>query len=131
MRRLKTFIAATIIFALLCSAIFGISSAVVQRLGELTALALALPEDAGEFSPPSERLLSQTTQLGVLWEKSMHFFPYIMGYEMLDRADEAALSLAAYAKSGEQAEFLAAKTRFLDSVARLRELFGVNFCAIA
>ena len=30
---MKTFIAATIIFALLCSAIFGISSAVVQRLG--------------------------------------------------------------------------------------------------
>ncbi|MBQ8404758.1 MAG: hypothetical protein IJX55_10130 [Clostridia bacterium] len=128
---MKTFIVALIIFALLCGAIFGVSSFVLGRISELSGLALALAEDEAEFFPPSERLLSGTEEFFALWDKSMRVFPYIMGYEMLDRADEAALSLRSYAKSGERAEFLAAKMRFLDSVERLRELFSVRFESIA
>ncbi len=128
---MKTFIAAIIIFALLCGVISGVSAFVPDRISELSALAAALPEGEADFSPPSARLLSEAENLFALWDKNMRVFPYIMGYEMLDRADEAALSLLSYAKSGERAEFLAAKARFLDSLERLRELFGVQFSAIA
>ncbi len=128
---MKTFIAAVIIFALLCCAIFGIYIFVTGRVSALSALALALPEDMAEFDMPSERLVRDTEEFFFLWDKSMRIFPYIMGYEMTDRADEAALSMLSYAKSGERTEFLAAKTRFLDSIARIRELFGLNLASIA
>ncbi len=128
---MKTFIAAVIIFALLCCAIFGVYVFVMGRVSALSALALALPEDTAEFSPPSERLALDTEEFFLLWDKSMRVFPYIMGYEMLERADESALSMLSYAKSGERTEFLAAKARFLDSIARIRELFGVNLKSIA
>ncbi len=128
---MKTFIAAVIIFALLCCAIFGIYVFVMGRVSALSALALALPEDAADFTPPSASLLRDAEEFFFLWDKSMRVFPYIMGYEMLERADEAALSMLSYAKSGERAEFAAAKARFLDSIARIRELFGLNLASIA
>ncbi len=128
---MKTFIAAIIIFALLCCAIFGIYVFVMGRISELSGLALALPEEEAEFAPPSDNLTNGTEKFFALWDKSMRVFPYIMGYEMLERADESALSLLSYAKSGERAEFLAAKMRFLDSMERMRILFGVNLESIA
>jgi hypothetical protein len=128
---LKTFIAAIIIFAILCGTVFGISAFILHRLSELSAIANDLPQEETDFSPPSESLLERTRALYALWDKSMRFFPYIMDYNMLERADEAALSLFSYAKSGEQAEFLAAKASFSDAIARLRVLFSTSLSSIA
>lgn len=127
---MKTFIAALIILALLCTAVAFVSHFISKRTHELSSLATALPSSSEAFQ--SDRELSQKTEkLRTLWARSMAVFPYIMSYDILDRADDAVLSLSAAAEAESAEDFLAARLRFIDAVSRISELFTLSFESIA
>jgi len=122
---MKTFIAALIIFAVLCTLVCNVSSYIKEQTGLLSELAEALPESTEAFRNDKE-VAQKTKELCALWAQSMVVFPYIMGYDMLDRADEAALSLAAAAETKSEEDFLAARLRFIDAIGRLSGLFALT-----
>ena len=127
---MKTFIAALIIFALLCALVFYASAFIKERAHELISLARALPATQEELAS-TENLISRTHELAALWARSMALFPYIISYDMLDRADDAALSLCAAAESNCTEEFISARLRFIDAVSRLAGLFAISAASIA
>jgi hypothetical protein len=126
----KTFIAALIIFALLCALVFCASAFINKRTHELISLAHALPATQEELAN-AENLLSRTHELAALWARSMALFPYMMSYDMLDRADDAALSLCAAAESDCTEDFISARLRFIDAVSRLACLLAISAASIA
>ena len=126
---MKTFIASIIILALLISLVFGFSHVIVERISELTLLALGLPQSADGFDAESE-LAEKTEKLFSLWSRSMEFLPYTISYDMLDRADEAVLALSAAAEARCCEDFLSARLRFLDAMQRLNALFGFSLSSI-
>lgn len=127
---MKTFVSSMLIFALLCVLVFSASAFVKERLRGLAALAADLPASNEEFAKESD-LKGKAERLRSLWTQSMVFFPYIMGYDMLDRADDAVLSLCAAAEAESREELFAARLRFLDALSRLDTLFGLSAESIA
>ena len=127
---MKTFISALIILALLCTSVALVSHFISKRTHELSSLATSLPSSSEAFQ--SDRELSQKTEkLRTLWARSMAVFPYIMSYDILDRADDAVLSLSAAAETESEEDFLAARLRFIDAVSRISGLFTLSFESIA
>ena len=95
---MKTFISALIILALLCTSVALVSHFISKRTHELSSLATSLPSSSEAFK--SDRELSQKTEkLRTLGARSMAVFPYILSYDILDRADDAVLSLSAAAET--------------------------------
>lgn len=116
---MKTFISALIIFALLCASVAGISFFVAERMQALCTSALALPATAEEFRADTEGARAGARTLCALWARSMDILPYFIGYDMLDRADDAALCLLAAAEAQSAEDFLAARLRFIDAAKRI------------
>ena len=122
---MKTFIAALIIFALLCILVFSSSYLVKEKTEKLLNLASSLPGTKEGFREEKELAL-KTAVLCSLWAKNMRFFPYIISYDMLDRADDAALALSTAAESECEEDFLSARLRFIDAVARISRIFSFS-----
>lgn len=126
---MKTFIASLIILALLITFVFIFSGFISAKISELASLALALPQSPEEFFSES-RIFEKTEKLRAAWAESMRFFPYIISYDILDRADDAALSISAAEKSKCPEDFISARLRFIDAAQRLSSLFGVSMESI-
>lgn len=122
---MKTFISALIIFAVLCTLVCTASAYIKKETGALAELALALPASPNGFRNSADAE-QKTEELQKRWVRCMAVFPYIMSYEMLDRADDAVLSLAAAAKAGCAEDFLSARLRFIDAIGRLSRLFALS-----
>ena len=123
---MKTFVTSLMIFAIVCAAVFSLSALFSARLTELYNLASDLPENKTELAKNHESALRQIEELRALWYKTMRIFPYFMGYDILDRADDAAQTLFSCAGTGETSEFFSARLRFCDALKRLDELCSVS-----
>lgn len=128
---MKTFLSSLIIFILLCSAVFPVSENIASELDSLYAEARSLPSTREELAENKEDTMRKTAAICGKWKKDMEYFPYFIGYDLLDRADEAAFTLLSCAESGEANEFFSARLRFLDAVARLRGLYSLSVSSIA
>ena len=127
---MKTFIAALIILAMLCTFVCGISYFAHKRISTLVRFVCALPASTESFFC-EEHLAARAEEFCTLWAESMEFFTYIMGYDMLDRADDAALALCAAAKARCAEDFISARLRFLDAMGRIQMLFSLSTESIA
>jgi hypothetical protein len=122
---MKTFIASLIILALLITSVFIFSGVISAKISELSRLALALPQSPEEFFSES-LLFEKTEKLRTAWAQSMRVFPYIMSYDLLDRAEDAAHSLSAAAESKCAEDFLSARLRFIVAIERISLLFSTS-----
>ena len=127
---MKSFIFAIIIFALVLASVFSLSYFFTCKLEHLSLLAVSIPENAAEFNENKEKSFSKIKELYKVWDKSMNIFPYFIGYDMLDKADEAAQTLISSAYSGEAEEVFSARLKFLDAVQRLKKLCTVSIQGI-
>ena len=123
---MKTFISAIIIFALVLASVFSLSYFFTEKLEYLSALAADIPENAETLDKNKEQGFARIKELYSAWDKSMQVFPYFIGYDMLDRADEAAQTLISCALSGEVNELFSARLKFRDAIERLKELCRIN-----
>lgn len=128
---MKTFLSSIIIFILLCSAVFPVSENIASELDSLYGEARSLPSTREELAENAEEAMQKTADICGRWKKDMEYFPYFIGYDLLDRADEAAFTLLSCAESGEVNEFFSARLRFLDALSRLRGLYSVSLSSIA
>ena len=128
---LKTFLSSVIIFIILCSAVFPVSENIASELDSLYAEARSLPSTREELAENKEDTMRKTAAICGKWKKDMGYFPYFIGYDLLDRADEAAFTLLSCAESGEVNEFFSARLKFLDALARLRGLYSLSVSSIA
>ena len=127
---MKTFVSAVLIFFILCAGVIFISLNISEKLSELYDIASSLPETKEELERDQHHTFSVTRELYSHWNKSMGVFKHFIGYDILDKADEAAMVLFSCAESGETNEFFSARLKFCDAVQRLKRLCGITLMGI-
>ena len=128
---MKTFIASLLIFALLCVFV-GINSAkTADTVKELLSIAESLPENEQEFEKNAEETQKKVEELYSLWDKKIDGLAYIMSYDMLDRADDAVISLYSAYSTSDTEDFLLARARLRDSLKRLLMFCGFSIKSLA
>lgn len=122
---MKTFIAALIIFALLFSLVLGSAFFVRKEASALLSLARALPDDGKGFESGGRTAEKALTLLRA-WQESKRRFSYIMGRDIIDKADEAAHAIYAAAKAESADNFLPARLRFISLMERITLIFSLS-----
>jgi hypothetical protein len=123
---MKTFISSIIIFALVCVFIITSSIGLSRRLSEIGVIAAELPSTEEEFAKNKDGAYRKTKELCSLWQKTMEILPYFIGYDMLQAANEAALTMQANMESGVRDDFFNARLKFCDAVSLIHEFFGIS-----
>lgn len=128
---MKTFIASLLIFALLCVFV-GINSAKTSdTVKELLSIAESLPENEKDFEKNPAEVKKQVEELYSLWDKKIDGLAYIMSYDMLDRADDAVISLYSAYSTSDTEDFLLARAKLCDSLKRLLMFCGFSIKSLA
>lgn len=123
---MKTFFTALAIFISLIAFIFCVSAEKREDLSRIYLLASDLPSSEDEFARSPELYAEKAAELCALWQESMKSLTYFVGSELLQSADEAAISLRAAAESGKRDDFFSARLRFIQGVRRIRPLFEIS-----
>ena len=121
---MKTFIASLLIV--------GINSAkTADTVKELLSIAESLPENEQEFEKNAEETQKKVEELYSLWDKKIDGLAYIMSYDMLDRADDAVISLYSAYSTSDTEDFLLARAKLCDSLKRLLMFCGFSIKSLA
>lgn len=128
---MKTFIASLLIFALLCVFV-GVNSAITSdTIKELLSIAESLPENEKDFEKNPAEVKKQVEELYSLWDKKTDGLAYIMSYDMLDRADDAVISLYSAYSTSDTEDFLLSRAKLCDSLKRLLMFCGFSIKSLA
>ena len=127
---MKTFIAALALLAVLTALIITNAACINGAADEMLALCEAFPRDSEEFNARYEAISAAAEELFDLWDKYFERFSATIGFENIDRADDALTELYAAAKNRDGEAFIPAAMKFKDSVRRLRRLENFNFGSI-
>lgn len=128
---MKTFIASLLIFALLCVFV-GVNSAITSdTIKELLSIAESLPENEKDFEKNPEEVKKKVEELYSLWDKKIDGLAYIMSYDMLDRADDAVISLYSAYSTSDTEDFLLSRAKLCDSLKRLLMFCGFSIKSLA
>ena len=89
-----------------------LSQVLAKPAKELTKAMKAFEKNAEETQKKVEELYS-------LWDKKIDGLAYIMSYDMIDRADEAVISLYSAYSISDTEDFILARAKLCDSLKRL------------
>lgn len=117
---MKTFIAAlailiSVLIFVLCNMV-----SITQKIDAMLTIAERLPSDKTEFE--GQDLASDVTNLWQFWDGNFGAIAFTCGYDNLNRADDAMLSLFISWKNQNADDFCVARKIFCDSLERLRKL---------
>ena len=123
---MRSFILALAALLLLASAVAANSAFVCRRLDEITQCAKLLPE----LDPKEEGAKETAHRLYSLWDRTVEPLSYTVGYQLIDRADDAIEEIVAAVETENDGNFAQARRRFLDAVGRMRKLQGLTFTGV-
>ena len=123
---MKTFISSIIIFAIVCGFIVTSSVCMSRRLSQIGVIAAELPSTEEALDKDAEGARRKTREVCYLWQRTMELLPYFAGYDMLQAANEAALTMQSSVECGARDDFFNARLKFCDAVSLIREFFGIS-----
>lgn len=127
---MKTFLGAVAIFLVIIAFVIMNMVHIEKLAGEMLSLCEALPRDTDEFLRDHDRVMADVERLWTLWDKSVERFALTIGYDNIDRADDALTELYFSAKNRDGEMFVTAAGKFYDALRRLRELEQFNLQSI-
>ena len=83
------------------------------------------------FEKNAEETRKKVEELYSLWDKKIDGLAYIMSYDMLDRADEAVISLYSAYSISDTEDFILARAKLCDSLKRLLMFCGFSIKSLA
>lgn len=119
---MKTFVASVIIFVGVGAFVVLNMLAINKITGEMFEICASLPKSEEEFYANYEAALEATERLWELWDRKIDRIAYTVGYENIDRADDAMTELYSSAKNKDGGDYITAGMKFYDAILRLREL---------
>ena len=123
---MKTFIASlSIIMAVLIFVICN-AATVTGKLNVLLEITEALPADAEAFDAEADDIADEVERLRVLWDETMPYLSLTVGYDNLNRTDEAFIALYVSYGNRNGDDFTVARMHFFDGLRRLRMLEGFH-----
>ena len=123
---MKAFILSLCALVILAAAVTVNSVFICNRIDQLTGYASLLPET----DPSAEGAKETADRLYALWDRTVEPFSYTVGYQLLDRADDAIEEILASVETNNGGSYAQARRRFLDALARMRKLQGLTFTGV-
>ena len=117
---MKTFVISLLLFALMIFAIVWNFFYINNTADTLLAFANTLPESSAGALERAEALLD-------FWRKRIDFVGFSVGYTVLDRISEQAISLVTAAKYESDFDYRLAKALLADAVKDMRRLEQFSF----
>ena len=124
---MKTFIAAIVLLAVATALIISNALFIDGAADEMLALCDVFPEDADGFYERYDEISAAAEKIFFLWDKYFERFSVTIGFDNIDRVDDAVSDLYAAAKNRDGEAFIPAAIKFGDSLRRLRRLENFNF----
>ena len=119
---MKTFIVSLILASLAFGFVVWNSVCISAKLDNLLELAEALPADADAFDENDPATKEHMEALWQLWDKNFNRIAFTSGYENIDRADDAAVTMYVSFQNGSADDFTIARQAFCDGIERLKTL---------
>lgn len=127
---MKTFFASAGIFLAVCGFVIWNMLSINSVIGKMNDIWEKLPQSLDEFDANYGDAMINSEKLSRLWDEKIDRLAYTVGYENIDRADDAMTELYTSAKNHDGEDFITAAMKFYDALRRLRELEGIDFQSI-
>ena len=123
---MKAFIVSLAALVILAAAVTVNSVFICGRIDEIMSCAELLPE----LDPSADGARETSERLYALWDRTVEPLSYTVGYQLIDRADDAIEEIAAAIAAGTDGNYASARRRFIDSLKRMRKLQGLTFTGV-
>lgn len=118
---MKTFLVSLVLTAAVLTFVICNSLYIGGKIEELLAIAEELPADADAFEADAAAE-EKMEQLWTLWDESFERIAFTSGYENLNRADDAILTMYISFQNRNADDFTIARMTFCDGLKRLKML---------
>ena len=119
---MKTFLASLILAGAVLTFVICNASYIGGKIDDLLALAEALPSTAEAFEAEDPIAKEKMETLWELWDKSFERIAFTSGYDNINRADDALLTMYVSFQNGNADDFTTARMAFCDGLKRLKML---------
>lgn len=119
---MKTFIVALLLISIVFTFVVCNSCYIGNKIDTLLEIAETLPSDADAFEADKNNIEEDMERLWQMWDESFNRIAFTAGYDNINRADEAILSMYISYRNGNGDDFAVARMSFCDGLKRLRML---------
>ncbi len=119
---MKTFLVSLVLTAAVLTFVICNSLYIGGKIEELLAIAEELPADADAFEADAAAAEEKMEQLWTLWDESFARIAFTSGYENINRADDAILTMYISFQNRNADDFTIARMTFCDGLKRLKML---------
>lgn len=119
---MKTFLVSLVLTAAVLTFVICNSLYIGGKIEELLAIAEELPADADAFEADAAAAEEKMEQLWTLWDESFERIAFTSGYENINRADDAILTMYISFQNRNADDFTIARMTFCDGLKRLKML---------
>lgn len=119
---MKTFIVALLLFGTVLTFVICNAFYIGKKIDSLLEIAESLPADASTFEAEYAEIETDIARLWQIWDESFNRIAFTTGYDNINRADDALLSLYVSFQNGNADDFTVARMTFCDGLKRLKML---------
>ncbi|MBQ0010032.1 MAG: hypothetical protein KBS76_02880 [Ruminococcus sp.] len=119
---MRSFLCAVAIFLVVTAFVIVNTVCLGNRIEEMLTLSESLPESEEDFLSDYPLLSDDVETLWAMWDKAVRSLSLPVGYEVIDRADEAIIELRNGYRCRDEDVFLTARDKWIDSLRRMKEL---------
>lgn len=123
---MRSFLCAVAIFVLVTGFVIVNTVCLGGQVKEMIVLSERLPESEDDFLSGYPSLSDDVETLWKMWDKAVKSLSLTVGYDVIDRADEAIIELRNGYRCRDEDVFLTARDKWLDSLRRIKELESFN-----
>lgn len=127
---MKTFLISVLLFCVVLILVICNALYIRKTTEELLILAESLPADADAFEAQYHAAAEEMDALYTLWDKSFMRLAFTTGYDNINRADDAMLSMYVNFENKSGEDFAVSRAIFCDGVRRLQSLESFSFHGI-
>lgn len=127
---MKTFICALVIVFALCGCVVLNMISINKTIDEMLDIACSVPERDSDISEDFSDISESVEKLWELWDKKIAKLAFTVGYDDINRADDAMSELYTSYITKTKDSFITARMKFIDAIRRIRQMENFNLHSI-
>lgn len=127
---MKTFICALAVVCILTGAVVLNMLSINRSVDEMLDIASSVPGHDGDIADDFSDVAEKVEKLWKLWDKKITKLAYTVGYDDINRADDAMSELYTSYITKSKEGFITARLKFIDAVRRIKQMENFNLHSI-
>lgn len=123
---MKTFICALVIVCILTGVVVLNMLSINRTVDEMLDIASSVPEHDDDIADDFSDVADKIEKLWELWDKKITKLAYTVGYDDINRADDAMCEFYTSYVTKSKDSFITARLKFIDAVRRIKQMENFN-----